>query len=59
MWNVAIKMALKGEAEMKYNITNKRKTYKDIDYNSLQRFRPLGSRVTPKPFICHVTRLTD
>ena len=47
MWNVAIKVALKGGAEMKYNIRNKRKAYKDIDYNSLQCFRPLGSRVTP------------
>ena len=47
MWNVAIKISLKGEAEMKFNIRIKRKTYKDIDYNSLQRFRPLGLRVTP------------
>ena len=46
MENVAIKIVLKGEAEITYNIKKKRKTNKDMDYNnSSRRFRPLGSRV--------------
>ena len=46
MENVAIKIVLKGVAEITYNIKKKRKTNKDMDYNnSSRRFRPLGSRV--------------
>ena len=52
MWNVAIKVALKGEAEMKNNIRNKRKTYKDIFYNSLQC---VANGFKSHAFICHVT----
>lgn len=35
---------------MKFNIRIKRKTYKDIDYNSLQAIR-----FKSHSFICHVT----
>ena len=46
MENVAGKNCLKGEAEITYKIKRKRKTDKDMDYNSsLRRFRPFGSRV--------------